>query len=76
MPLAAHAVWQGTALVISAALGHAEQPGRPLLRTQVMADIDASGDAASTLAATALGERAAAELRALGADSYLALAPV
>ena len=75
MPLAAHAVWHGTALVISAALGHAEQPDRPLLRTQLRAQIDASGDAASTLAATALGERAAAQLRALGADSYLAAAP-
>ena len=75
MPLAAHAVWQGSTLVISAALGHAEQPERPLLRTQLRAQIDASGDAAATLAATALGERAAAQLRALGADSYLAAAP-
>ncbi len=76
MPLAAHAVWQGSSLVISAALGHAGQPDRPLLRTQVTAEIGASGDAASTGAATALGERAAARLRALGADSYLASAPV
>jgi hydroxymethylbilane synthase len=76
MPLAAHAVWQGSTLVVSAALGHAEQPDRPLLRTQLRAEINASGDAAATLAATALGDRVAGQLRALGADRYLASAPV
>jgi hydroxymethylbilane synthase len=72
MPLAAHAVWHGDQLVIAAALGDAEQPARPLLRTRVAAMIAQSGDAAATAAATALGEQAAAQLRALGADGYLA----
>ena len=72
MPLAAHAVWQGQALVIDAALGDAEQPSRPLLRTRAQAVIELSGDAVATAAATALGELAAAQLRRLGADGYLA----
>ena len=76
MPLAAHAVWHGEQLVMDAALGDAEQPERPLLRTRVSAAIDPAGDPASTAAATALGERAAAQLRALGADGYLAAVPV
>ncbi len=76
MPLAAHAVWHGDQLVVDAALGDAEQPDRPLLRTRVSAAIALSGDPASTSSATALGERAAAQLRALGAEGYLTAAPV
>jgi hydroxymethylbilane synthase len=72
MPLAAHAEWQGQALVIDAALGDPEQPSRPLLRTRAQAVIELSGDAVATAAATALGELAAAQLRRLGADGYLA----
>ena len=75
MPLAAHAVWQGDRLVLDAALGDAENTGRPLLRTRVAALIASSGDEASTRAASALGEQAAAQLRSLGADLYLAQAP-
>jgi hydroxymethylbilane synthase len=75
MPLAAHAVWQGTHLVINAALGHAEDTARVLLRTVARADVPlATGDAA-TAAANALGEQAAAQLRAQGAEAYLAAAP-
>jgi hydroxymethylbilane synthase len=70
MPLAAHAVWQGDELVISAALGHAEETARPLLRTEARARMPLAVDA--TAAAHALGERAAAQLRAAGADAYLA----
>jgi hydroxymethylbilane synthase len=65
MPLAAHAVWQGSALELSAALGHATEPHRPLLRAQVCAALsDEAG-------ARRLGEAAAAELRAKGARNYL-----
>ena len=73
MPLAAFAVWQGAQLVINAALGDAEQVHRPLLRTRAQATLDPSAiDESTTAAATALGEQAAAQLRALGADVYLA----
>ena len=65
MPLAAHGVWQGGTLVLQAALGHAEQTTLPLLRATVQGQ---PGDAA---AATALGEQAAAALRAQGAGQYL-----
>ena len=65
MPLAAHAVWQGEQLVITAALGHGADPHQPLLRTTCSA---APADAA---AATALGEQAAAALRNAGAARYL-----
>ena len=75
MPLAAHAVWHGDQLVMSAALGHAEDTARPLLRTQAQARVPMASDAAATAAANALGEQAAAQLRALGADAYLAAAP-
>lgn len=67
MPLAAHAVWQGGQLVITAALGHGTDPRQPLLHTTCSA---APADAA---AATALGEQAAAALRAAGAGRYLAI---
>jgi hydroxymethylbilane synthase len=66
VPLAAHAVWQGDTLTLSAALGHAAEPSRPLLRTQ------AQGRPADAQAATRLGEQAAAALRSLGAADYLA----
>jgi len=65
MPLAAHAVWEGSTLRLDAALGDAENLARPLLRTRVYA---APADEA---ASRALGERAAAELRSAGAGSYL-----
>jgi len=66
MPLAAHAVWAGGQLVLDAALGHASEHARPLLRTRVQAAV------ADEAAARALGERAAAQLRAAGAGDYLA----
>jgi hydroxymethylbilane synthase len=68
MPLAAHAVWQAGTLVLDAALGHPEQTGRALLRTRV------EGRPADADAATALGDRAAANLRQAGAAGYLAAA--
>ncbi len=65
MPLAAHAVWDGATLRMEAALGDALAPQRPLLRTQQAAAVT---DEAS---ARALGEAAAAQLRAVGAADYL-----
>ncbi len=65
MPLAAHAVWQGAELELQAMLGHALQPGQPVLRTRQRAAV---GDEA---AAQALGERAAAALRAADRGGYL-----
>jgi len=67
MPLAAHAVWQGDRLVITAALGHGTDPRQPLLHTTC------SATPADEAAATALGEQAAAALRAAGAGRYLAV---
>jgi hydroxymethylbilane synthase len=65
MPLAAHAVWQGDQLRLDAALGDGADPHRPLLRVRQAAAVsDEAG-------ARALGERAAAGLRAAGAGSYL-----
>lgn len=75
MPLAAHAVWQGDRLAITAALGHAEDTARVLLRTQAQAAVPMEAGAAGTAAANALGEQVAAQLRALGAEAYLAAAP-
>lgn len=75
MPLAAHAVWQGDQLVIDVALGDPEHPARPLLRARAQAVVDRAGDGAATAAATELGERAAAQLRVLGADGYIAAGP-
>ena len=73
MPLAAFAVWQGDQLQITAALGDAVQVSRPLLHTQARAAINHLSIAdEATAAATALGELAAAQLRALGAQDYLA----
>ena len=76
MPLAAHAVWQGDQLVISAALGDAVDVRRPLLRTWAQAGIACSSDAAATAAANALGMQAAAQLRSQGADGYLTALPI
>jgi len=66
MPLAAHALWEGETLRLDAALGDARQLARPLLRTTLRAPVVSDAEAA------ALGERAAAQLRADGADDYLA----
>ena len=68
MPLAAHATWAGDTLVLHAALGHAQSPLQPLLRTSVRDAVATDG------AARALGERAAQALRGAGADAYLAAA--
>ena len=65
MPLAAHAVWREGRLQLAAALGHFEDPGRPLLRT------DASAEVADEAAAAALGWQAAEALISQGASSYL-----
>jgi hydroxymethylbilane synthase len=65
MPLAAHAVWEGQLLRLEAALGDAQQPTRGLLRVFV------HGQPRDAASATAMGEEAAARLRAAGADSYL-----
>ena len=68
VPLAAHAVWQGEQLCIDVALGDAQALQRPLLRAQQRAAVtdDAQADA--------LGLQAATQLRAAGADAYLAAA--
>lgn len=77
MPLAAHAVWgQGAEaghLQLVAALGHGEQLARPLLRARVQAALPL--ELGSEAAARALGEQAAALLRAQGAADYLGKAP-
>jgi hydroxymethylbilane synthase len=65
MPLAAHAVWDGSLLRLDAALGDAEQPARALLRTRVAAAVtDEAG-------ARALGAQAVENLHASGASGYL-----
>ena len=76
MPLAAHAVWQGQQLRVQAALGDASRLDRPLLRAQAAGRIGEftpghSDMAALTEAASQLGERAAAQLMALGGQAYL-----
>ncbi len=68
MPLAAHATWAGDTLTLHAALGHAQEPLQPLLRTSVREAV------VTDAAARALGERAAQALRGMGADGYLASA--
>ncbi|MDE2393935.1 MAG: hydroxymethylbilane synthase [Burkholderiales bacterium] len=65
MPLAAHAVWRGPQLELVAALGDSENLRRPLLTTRI------DGAPADPLQARALGEQAAAALRAAGAGAYL-----
>jgi hydroxymethylbilane synthase len=66
MPLAAHARWQGETLRLDVALGHAEEPARPLLRGHARAAV------ADDAAARALGEEAVRVLREQGAAAYLA----
>ena len=68
MPLAAHANWDGGTLHLEAALGHATELSRPLLR---FATEGAPADEAS---ARRLGEEAAEGLRKAGASGYLATA--
>jgi hydroxymethylbilane synthase len=65
MPLAAHAHWQGDTLQLDAALGHADDAARPLLRASVRAVV--GDDAASR----ALGREAVSQLQAQGAAAYL-----
>ncbi len=65
MPLAAHARWQDGVLQLDVALGHPEQPERPLLKARVQ------GQPADEGSARALGLQAAEALRALGAEDYL-----
>lgn len=65
LPLAAHARWDGGALRLGAALGHAEAHTSPLLRSEAAAEVtDVAG-------ARALGQQAAAQLREQGAGAYL-----
>jgi hydroxymethylbilane synthase len=68
MPLAAHARWEGDALVLDAALGHPDRDELPLLHDRQ------SASAANPAEARNLGERAAAGLREQGAAEYLASA--
>jgi hydroxymethylbilane synthase len=65
MPLAAHAAWDGDALVLRAVLGHPLEPRAALLRADERDRVD-SADAAE-----ALGHRVAAELQRQGAAVYL-----
>jgi hydroxymethylbilane synthase len=65
MPLAAHARWVDGRLELSAALGDAVQPTRPLLKERV------GGTPADAAAARELGAQAVAALRDQGADAYL-----
>jgi hydroxymethylbilane synthase len=65
MPLAAHAQWQGRTLALRAALGHPDQPLAPLLHSAAQAKVETDAQA------RALGEQAAAALRAQGAGGYL-----
>ena len=68
MPLAAHATWANDTLTLHAALGHAQEPLQPLLRTSLREAV------ATDNAARALGERVAQALRDMGAGAYLASA--
>ena len=68
VPLAAHATWAGDVLELRAALGHAQSPLQPLLRTALREAV------ATDSAARALGERVAQALRDVGAAEYLASA--
>ncbi len=77
MPLAAHAHWQGDRLHLAAALGHVDDPGQPLLRVQVGAQVtdrgtwQADGSDPATQAAERLGAEAVALLHQRGAAAYL-----
>ena len=68
MPLAAHAVWFEGALELAVVLGHSQTPLAPLLRASARAVVETDD------AARALGDRAAAVLRAAGAAGYLGAA--
>ena len=68
VPLAAHAVWHGDELCLSAALGHPEHAEWPLLRAELRAV------ARDEPQARAMGEQVADMLRGAGAADYLALA--
>ena len=68
MPLAAHAQWSGTTLVLRAAVGHPGRVDAPMLRTAV------ESEPVDVAAAEALGTRAAEALLAHGAAAYLAAA--
>jgi len=65
MPLAAHAVWHGAELVLTAALGDAATPTRVLLSTAVRSPVP------DEAAARRLGAMAVAALHAQGAARYL-----
>jgi hydroxymethylbilane synthase len=65
VPLAAHAVWSGGTLSVRTALGDAKDLTRPLLRVEVQ------GEPRDAAEATALGQRAARQLRDAGAAAYL-----
>ena len=73
MPLAAHAVWQGTQLQLKAAWGESEEsptaPAIPAITGLVMASL--SLDAVDLEAAAAMGERVAAQLQAGGARIHV-----
>ena len=69
VPLAAHAQWHGAQLVLQVALGHPTAPLSALLKAAAAAPV------ADPAAARALGEHAAATLRAAGAAEYLAALP-
>jgi hypothetical protein len=62
-------------VVINAALGHAEDTARVLLRTSAQALVPLDAGAAATAGANALGQQVAAQLQVLGAEAYLAAAP-
>lgn len=68
MPLAAHAVHEAGGLRLAAALGHPQDPSRPLLRAALSRPVH------DDAAALALGAEVAAQLEAQGAGGYLALA--
>ncbi|MDC8784374.1 hydroxymethylbilane synthase [Roseateles koreensis] len=65
VPLAAHGRWVDGALLMTTALGHAEQTERPLLRTLHQEPVQTEAQA------EALGQRAAQALREQGAADYL-----
>ncbi len=65
MPLAAHAEWVGEQMHLTVALGHAEEPGRALLKASISAAVQ------TDVQALALGGQAAQSLRDLGAQGYL-----
>ena len=68
VPLAAHAVWEGQQLFLSAALGHPERTELPLLRAELRMP------ARSEAEARAMGEQVAQVLRGAGAAEYMAVA--